>query len=160
MNNNKLNTPQERLKYFIEEVFKKQIIFAKKMDMRPSDLSKYIKVGGNVFTSADKHSKLSNLGLNINWYLHGQGDMINVKDPPSSVVKSQDLDCIREVELLRYKVESLESALAKSEMQKEILLEIINRNHISQDQKKLISDKKTNTDTNKNKKRSLGQLEI
>jgi len=81
-------TPQSRLEYFIKEVFKTKTEFARLMDMRPSDLQKYIGNGNSVFSSEEKYRKLSNLGLNMNWYKIGEGEMLAEKNQADPITES------------------------------------------------------------------------
>jgi transcriptional regulator with XRE-family HTH domain len=75
MNINELDSPQLRLKYFVTKAYKKQKDFAKDLGVTPQSLYVYLNDGGSIYTSADKQKKLEELGLNINWYLTGEGEM-------------------------------------------------------------------------------------
>jgi len=70
------NTPQSRLDEFIRLNFKRKKEFAEIMQMRDSDLSKYTANGESVFQTKNKINQLEKLGLNIVWYLHGEGKMM------------------------------------------------------------------------------------
>lgn len=71
-----LKTPQERLKHFIKEIYKTQADFAKLMGIDAQYLQKYTKIGGSVFQSFEKYQQLAELGLNVEWYKTGTGEML------------------------------------------------------------------------------------
>lgn len=75
-----MDTPQKRLKYFINQKFAKQKDFAELIGFTPSDLNKYIGNGKSVFENHEKIVKLSNLGLNVHWYKTGEGEMLLEKN--------------------------------------------------------------------------------
>jgi len=83
-----LDTPQGRLNYFIKKVFKTKVAFAHEMGMIPSDVSKYTSENGSQFVTNEKVKKLSNLGLNTNWYFNGEGEMLISDDRKLSNVSS------------------------------------------------------------------------
>lgn len=85
-----MNTPQERLEHFINQHFKKLKDFNAEMGISPSDVYKYIRNGSSVFSSPDKIAKLTKLGLNINWYFSGEGEMLTRK--PGERVKNPNAE--------------------------------------------------------------------
>ncbi|HAW09124.1 MAG TPA: hypothetical protein DCW42_08185 [Bacteroidetes bacterium] len=71
-----MDTPQERLKYFILSQYKKIKDFCEDLGISPYSIDKYINKGHSVLTSADYIQKLSEMGLNIEWYRTGKGEML------------------------------------------------------------------------------------
>lgn len=70
-------TPQERLIVFIKTNFKTQVKFAEYMNIKPADVTKYVrKKRPSVFTEYEKIIKLKEKGLNIEWYKEGKGEML------------------------------------------------------------------------------------
>lgn len=69
-----MNTPQQRLEYFINQRFKSKSEFARKMGDSPQMLNKYLNQGA-VFSNWHKIHRLKELGLNPEWYLTGKGQM-------------------------------------------------------------------------------------
>lgn len=86
-----MNTPQERLKHFVLMTFRKQKEFAEKMNIYPGDIAKYTKPDGSIFQTPEKISKLTELGLNINWYFTGEGEMLlaDTNDSKKSLSKAE-----------------------------------------------------------------------
>ena len=70
-----LNTPQKRLKYFINQNFNSRIEFCNKIGMRNDTLTKYINESNNIIGKKYR-DRLINLGLNYNWYMFGKGGML------------------------------------------------------------------------------------
>lgn len=71
-----LSTPQQRLKLFINERFAKQKDFADALGISTGDVPKYLKNDGSVFQTPEKIGKLTDLGLNTQWYFTGEGEML------------------------------------------------------------------------------------
>lgn len=71
-----IGSPQKRLKSFIVQMFNTTENFCKSFDVSPNYMSKYIGSGKSVIKNFDKITKLSEMGLNIDWYLTGQGEML------------------------------------------------------------------------------------
>lgn len=69
-----LDTPQERLKYFIKQRFKSNSAFARKLGNTPQLLNKYLNQDF-VFSTYEKLEQLRQAGLNPEWYLKGDGEM-------------------------------------------------------------------------------------
>jgi len=77
------DTPQKRLKLFIDARFNSVSDFAKQMGVKPSDVYKYIDSGKSVFSNEEKFAKLTLLGLNMTWYKTGEGEMfLPLKNEP------------------------------------------------------------------------------
>jgi len=98
-------TPQERLRRFVNSMFASQVEFAKKIGITPMDLQKYLKVGGSVFQSYDKHQKLTELGLNVNWYKTGEGEMLITKiqaDPIPGPTTESEYDRLEAIAVKYY----------------------------------------------------------
>ena len=70
-----MDTPQKRLRAFIGANFKSKKEFADSIGLSPSNLFKYLNDGGSVLSSPAFQKKLNELGLNVLWYLNGEGDM-------------------------------------------------------------------------------------
>ena len=79
-----MDTPQKRLRLYIKEKYRSQAEFARVLDVSPSYLTAYLKENGSIFRSADIHKKLFHTGLNVEWYLTGEGSMLvsQSKEPP------------------------------------------------------------------------------
>jgi SOS-response transcriptional repressor LexA len=73
---NSFDTPQKRLKYFIEKQFTNNTDFAEAVGVSNSVVSKYTQEGGVVARSRRVLKRLSELGLNVEWYLTGKGSMM------------------------------------------------------------------------------------
>jgi hypothetical protein len=85
-----MDTPQERLKYFILSRYKKIKDFCEDIGMSPYSIDKYINKGHSVLTSADYIQKLSDMGLNIEWYRTGKGEMLKENKPEIVSVRDKD----------------------------------------------------------------------
>ncbi|MEI7505139.1 MAG: S24 family peptidase [Paludibacter sp.] len=98
-----LDTPQKRLEYYIKQVFHTKTRFAEAMGMIPSDVSKYTAIDGSIFSSSEKYRKLSNLGLNMTWYITGDGEMMipTTKEDllPHEEVDDEELQDFLEIEV-------------------------------------------------------------
>ena len=70
------DTHQERLKAFIDEVFKSQKACAEYLNMKPQALNSYLREGGSKLKSYRIINLLKQKGFNTEWYEHGIGDMI------------------------------------------------------------------------------------
>ena len=81
-----LDTPQQRLDYFVTKRFKKKSDFAKKIGISAQSLSRYLKNGKYVFSEYAYLQRLKANDLSIDWYLEGKGDMLD-KDTPQSRLK-------------------------------------------------------------------------
>ncbi|MBX3045180.1 MAG: hypothetical protein KIT33_15810 [Candidatus Kapabacteria bacterium] len=74
-----LNTPQKRLRYFVEKYFDKKKDFAIAIGIKPQDLTPYINTKeestGKRITLTDhkKIERIKELGLNPEWYVSGEG---------------------------------------------------------------------------------------
>lgn len=86
-----MGTPQQRLRAFISKHFKTNKEFAEAIGISPNNIPKYLKDGGNVFSSAAMHSKLYSVGLNVTWYLTGEGDMYITNEPKKDDFKFEIL---------------------------------------------------------------------
>lgn len=69
-----MDTPQERLKYFIKQRFKSNSAFARKIGSSPQMLNKYLNQD-SVFSTITKLEQLRQAGINPEWYLKGEGEM-------------------------------------------------------------------------------------
>lgn len=81
-----LDTPQQRLEAFINKRFKSKTEFAKKIGILPQSLNRYVNNAKYVFRDYNHIEKLKETGLNIDWYLNGEGDMLD-SDTPQSRLK-------------------------------------------------------------------------
>lgn len=70
-----MDTPQLRLMYFIQKKYHTQKAFADAFGVSLSYVNKYTKSDGSIFRDARLLNKLTNLGLNVDWYLTGDGEM-------------------------------------------------------------------------------------
>ena len=73
------NDPPERLKAFGLHAFETLSRFARALDMSPQGLNPYVKSGGRVIQNDKHRKKLEQLGLNLDWYDTGEGEMYNDK---------------------------------------------------------------------------------
>lgn len=101
-----LDTPQKRLKWFIDTRFERQNKFAEKMEMSTGDVPKYTKPGGSVLSSPEKVKKLLDMGLNLNWYFTGVGDSLLNPDSEAEI-PSKDADLQQQINSLRRTVNDL-----------------------------------------------------
>lgn len=72
-----MKTAGERLKLFINKTFKTKREFAKKIGMHENSIGKYAGDGEKSIYGKEYQEKLSILGLNIAWYLTGEGNIYN-----------------------------------------------------------------------------------
>jgi phage repressor protein C with HTH and peptisase S24 domain len=75
-----LMTPPERLALFIEEVFKTKKAFTLALGKHQTWAASYTGKGTSIIRSQFIIEKLSKFGLNYNWYLTGEGDMLLSKN--------------------------------------------------------------------------------
>lgn len=102
------------MEIFIKEAFKTKAAFANAMGIRASDLSKYTGKGESVFSNYEKIQKLSNLGLNIDWYFTGNGEMLCQNQ---SVNCEQYLNEINELKSIISEMKSTIEGLRNENMQ-------------------------------------------
>lgn len=70
-----MDTPQERLEYFIGKFFQSKTDFAKALGVTLPNLNKYLGKDSSVL-GASYHSKMIELNLNPTWYTTGKGTML------------------------------------------------------------------------------------
>lgn len=70
-----MDTPQERLEYFISKFFQSKTDFAKVLGVTLPNLNKYLGKEGSIL-GASYHTKMIELNLNPTWYTTGQGNML------------------------------------------------------------------------------------
>lgn len=93
--------PQERLRLFISSKYDKVKDFAIDLGIRPNDVSKYTNKDGSIFTSPDKQARLTEMGLNVDWYLYGNGDML-LSDPQ----QAEQNATLTDIKQLNHKVQN------------------------------------------------------
>lgn len=86
-----MSTPQSRLKEFILSLFPTIQAFAKFINMANANLYKYLTDGGSVFKTKKYIKILTDLGLNYNWYITGEGEMYITKEPKKDGFKFEIL---------------------------------------------------------------------
>ena len=107
-----VETEQERLLLFIKAKFKTKKAFADRCNMAPSNLTKYLRDGGAVFTSAKAQQILTDVGLDYHWYRTGEGHMLLEDEENKTIkVKLQHLN----VPLGTTNLKSLSSILSDTE---------------------------------------------
>ena len=84
----------KRLNDFCKTISDTQVDFAKKLEMKPQSLQKYLK--GQRLPLPEILSKISSLGCNLNWLLNGEGDMI--KKTATKIFKTKPIPVVIEVE--------------------------------------------------------------
>ena len=84
----------KRLLKFCKYTFQTQVEFARKLNIKPQALQKYIK--GYRLPLPDFLNRLYKLGCNINWLLSGEGEMIETKASPRG--KTRLVPILAEVE--------------------------------------------------------------
>lgn len=84
----------KRLLKFCKYTSPTQAEFARKLNIKPQALQKYIK--GQRLPMPDFLNRLYELGCNINWLLSGEGEMISLKDFPRG--KTRLVPILAEVE--------------------------------------------------------------
>jgi len=75
-----MNTPGERLEYFVNLVYTKKKDFASDLGITYQQVSRYIGSGERSLFGRNYLSKLENLGLDTTWYLTGKGNMFSDSD--------------------------------------------------------------------------------
>jgi hypothetical protein len=70
------STPQTRLVEFIELKFGSKAKFSRYMGDVQQSVFKYIGKGKSIYRDFDKLEKLKQLGLNLEWYYFGKGEML------------------------------------------------------------------------------------
>lgn len=73
------DTQQKRLRLFAMAKFGKIKDFAEAMGMTSQGINPYITDGGRVLQRNEHREKLKDLGLNLDWYYYGTGEMLNNK---------------------------------------------------------------------------------
>ena len=91
-----MSTHGERLKQFVDIAFTTRREFAEKLGMEENSLGKYLGSGKKSLFGEDYRAKLSELGLNIGWYVSGEGDMTvsknaNYNNESNTNVVSEDI---------------------------------------------------------------------
>jgi phage repressor protein C with HTH and peptisase S24 domain len=81
-----MDTPQERLEYFISKFFQSKTDFAKALGVTLPNLNKYLGKDSSVL-GASYHSKMIELNLNPTWYTTGKGTMLF---EPEKTISEQD----------------------------------------------------------------------
>lgn len=85
-----LDTPQERLEHFVNKRFKTKTEFAKKIGISSQSLSRYLQKGNYVFKDYKYLERLKGQDLNLDWYLYGSGEMLNVDTPQARLKRFID----------------------------------------------------------------------
>ncbi len=85
-----MSTHGERLKLFVDEMFRTRREFADELGVDENSLSKYLGSGKKSLFGAAYRQKLSKLGLNIGWYVSGEGEMLTRK--PGERVKNPNAE--------------------------------------------------------------------
>lgn len=109
------NTPQYRLKLFIDERFNGSTTeFAKAIGKTYDYVRHYIKKDGSVFGSKI-HPLLRDLSLNVDWYLRGEGAMLSIENCPEKLAASeQDNEQLRKTIIeLNAQIDVLKSLITK-----------------------------------------------
>jgi SOS-response transcriptional repressor LexA len=75
------DTPQERLRQFIEDYYNNLTHFADTLGVTPSTLNTYLNTD-RVYTNKSSLNRLSKTGINIEWYLHGVGEPAVLENLP------------------------------------------------------------------------------
>lgn len=70
-----MDTPSERLEYFISKYFPNKTDFARGLGISLANLNKYLGDNASILGST-YHSKMIELNLNPTWYTTGQGNML------------------------------------------------------------------------------------
>ncbi|MCO5250974.1 MAG: hypothetical protein M9949_06085 [Candidatus Kapabacteria bacterium] len=86
-----LDTPQKRLEHYIKTQYGTKVAFAKAIGILPTSVTKYAGTKAKSIFGHEYQVKLNSLGLNIAWYLTGQGEMLE-SEKESEVVKLTRLD--------------------------------------------------------------------
>lgn len=102
-----LDTPQKRLELFIKNQFKTKKEFADAMGMIASDVSKYTGNGKSIFSTIQKERKLSSLGLNINWYKNGEGEMLKNVEVESNVSEINTAKLVSVIDISNMTIDQL-----------------------------------------------------
>lgn len=113
-----LDTPQKRLKWFIDTQFAKQKDFAEEMGIAPGDVPKYTKPGGSVLSMPEKMQKLHQMGLNLNWYYTGEGDSLT----STNIMVDESLpddDVQKQLSILRRAVNDLKEFVQEAKIKPE-----------------------------------------
>lgn len=83
-----MDTPQSRLRGFIDNHFDSYTEYAELLGVKPGTLNSYLN-GNRVFSTKSKLKRLSETGINIEWYLYGNGEELNENLP--SLQRKQNL---------------------------------------------------------------------
>ena len=101
-----LDTPQKRLSDFILARYVNKVSFAERIGMSKENLAKYLRSNGLVFSTPKTQQKLRDAGLNVEWYLTGEGSMDTKDSPllaahvPPDIKFSGDVEFIYESDLI------------------------------------------------------------
>lgn len=96
-----MDTPQHRLKLFINAKYTRVKDFADDLGISPNVVSKYTSEGGSQFVTADKIERLRELGLNTDWYRTGEGEML-LSDPQ----QAEQNATLTDIKQLNHKVQN------------------------------------------------------
>ena len=83
-----MNTPQSRLRTFIDNHFDSYTEYAELLGVKPGTLNSYLN-GDRVFSTKSKLKRLSETGINIEWYLYGRGEDVNDNLPSQQRKKNE-----------------------------------------------------------------------
>lgn len=75
-----MSTPQARLRSFIDKHFGSYTEYSEILGIKPGTLNSYLN-GERVFSTKSKLKRLSETGINIEWYLYGDGEEVNENLP-------------------------------------------------------------------------------
>ncbi|MFA7326580.1 MAG: hypothetical protein WC121_07955 [Candidatus Kapaibacterium sp.] len=76
-----MNTPQQRLRYFIEKYYNNPTDFSAALGVTAGSLNGYLN-STLVFKTKSTLARLSDTGINIDWYLKGEGEEVNYEKLP------------------------------------------------------------------------------
>lgn len=108
-----METINDRLEQVINSLFGgNKAAFAKSIDLPPTGMSNYIGNKRRSIPSSEIASKIvSVLGVDANWLLTGEGDMLKVAPAEQSNVVRDNNVIAREIELLRTQLEEKERTI-------------------------------------------------
>ena len=83
------DTPQSRLRDFIDEHYHSPTVFAKILGVSPGTINTYINTD-RVYQNKSALRRLAETGINIEWYLHGIGEPFNKEALSKGAIKVKE----------------------------------------------------------------------
>lgn len=85
-----MSTAQSRLRAFIDKYFDSLTEYAELLGVKPGTLNSYLN-GDRVFSTKSKLHRLSETGINIEWYIYGEGEEVNPDKLPNRHRRSNEV---------------------------------------------------------------------